>query len=1038
MRSKFKWIFTLLVALTMQFSFAQEKTVTGVVSDELGPVVGANVVVKGTSNGTTTDFDGNYSIKAKKGDVIEVSYVGMKEVITVGDANVYNVALAMQLDAVEVVGALGIKRKADEVTSSYTLVKNDEITQAAAPSAAQALIGKVSGLVITNTSNSVNGNYRIVLNGNRSITGNNEALIVIDNAISTATVFQSLPPEIIETVNVIKGAQGAVLYGEAGSNGVIIVTTRKGSSDEKLTVTLSSAIDFQSVSYLPERQTRYGAGYSGAYSSIENMSWGPEANGQIVPVGFPQADGSYIMAPYTGDEDNVREFFQTGTWLQNGVTVSAGSLEKGYATMSINRQDRDFVIKGDNFKRTNFSLRAGKQVGKVTVSGNASYYSQVQRSAYNGYNSVADGIAYGTLYESLFQASTTTPIALFENSGNDGRWTAYSPNPYWIRDNNRQNVTRDFFNGGLSFKYDFNEHINVVWNPNVQLTVTGNTISFAEYDDLYGYQTISQRSYFYDGSSTARNIYSDILLNFDYQLTETLGLKANIGNNIRDIYTKANNVGGYDFNTAGSFYNYDNILTPFTTSQTSNDWTRWKSASVFANVDLSFKDYLFLNVAGRNDWNSKLAKGNNSYFYPGVGLSFVPTKAFDLNGSFLNYAKVYASYTATGNASSVGAYAIDPIATIPSGFPMNGLAAYASNTSPTSANIKPERNFTRDIGLSLGFFNNRLTFDGQYYYTETKDLITQASASYASGVASALINVGELHNTGFNLDLGYTIVKGRDGSFEWSGKTNFSHYKTVVDKVSDSATEVNLSGGTSTGIYAVAGEAFPMIKAIDYMRDDEGHVIINTTTGNPTLTSAPVKMGQATPDYIVGLTNSFSWKGIKLTVVADYRHGGKILSYTNNTLSQMGLLPETADGGRAGGFIFPNSVVDTDGDGIYETNTSVVSGGNSYDTYSSFIQSYARTASNMVLDASAIKLREVSLSYGLPEKLLKGTGITAATFGVNAKNLLTWLPKQNKYYTDPEASDSQYSGSNGNGLGISSTSNYPMTRSYGFTLNLTF
>ncbi|MGV7107668.1 SusC/RagA family TonB-linked outer membrane protein [Flavobacterium sp. U410] len=1041
MRSKFKWIFTLLVALTMQFSFAQEKTVTGVVSDDLGPVAGASVVVKGTSNGTTTDFDGNYSIKAKKGDIIEVSYVGMKEEVAVGDSNVVNITLkAMQLDAVEVVGALGIKHKADEVTSSYTVVKNTEITQAANPNAVQALIGKVSGLQINTTSNSVNSQMRIVINGNRSLTGNNEALIVIDNAISTATVFQSLPPEIIESVNVIKGAQGAVLYGESGSNGVIVVTTKKGNGggEDKMTITINSAVDFQQVSYLPVRQTRYGQGWDGYQVAIENGAWGPEANGQMVPVGLPQADGSVIMAPYTGDSDNIKKFFRTGTWYQNGVSLSAGSLEKGYATASINRQDRGFVVDGDNYKRTNFSFSAGKQVGKLTVQGNASYYNASQENTY--------GTAGGnSLYENLLMAASTVPVDAFANSGNEGRWNSFFSSPYWMRDNQREKQSTDFFNAGLSLKYDFNENINLVWNPNVQVTTRGKqswTNAYNDPADLGASGGLQIRSEFFDWTRLDRSIYSDILLNFDYKLSEKFTLKANLGNNIRDVYFKMNQVGGQDLDVVGSFYNYDNILSPALASALTNDYTRWRTFSLFANVDLGFNDYLFLNIAGRNDWSSKLSKDNNSYFYPGAGLSFIPTKAFDLSGGVLNYAKVYGSYTGTGNSSAVGTYAIDPITSIPAGFPFGAISSYATQQNPTTPNIKPERNYTKDFGVSLGFFNNRLTLDGQYYYTTTKDLITRATASRTSGIQTAFMNIGELHNSGINIDLGYTPIKGKDGSFEWTGKANFMTYKTIVDKVTDDSDEVGIlfASATLVNIYATKGEEYPLIKGTAYQRDDQGRVIVDPVSGNPLKTSDFVNLGVATPDFIIGLSNSFSYKGVKLTAVGDFRYGGKFFSETKYQLAWTGNLVESAENGRSGGFIFPNSVVDTNGDGVYESNTSVITGGTSYSSYINYwgtSSGYSGVAENFVLDGTAVKLREVALSYTLPEKLLKGTGLASATFGVNAKNVFMWLPKENKYYSDPETNYND-TGAAYQAAGYASTSQYPATRTYGFTLNLTF
>lgn len=419
MRSKFKWIFTLLVAFTMQFSFAQQKTVTGVVSDDLGPVAGANVVVKGTTTGTTTDFDGNFSISAKQGDVLVISYAGSTQSVTVGAGNTYNVTLkAVELIDTVVVGVMGIKRKVDELTSTNQVVNAKEITQAGNPNVVQSLAGKVSGLQINTTNNGVNATTRIVLRGTRSISGDNQALVVIDNVISSASVLQALAPELIESTNIIKGMQGAALYGEQGRNGVIIVTTKKGDKDGKLRVSLNSSVDFESVSFIAQRQERYGQGWNGQHISYENGGWGAEMDGVVRPVGLAQADGTYIMAPYSPIEDNIKEFFETGTVFQNGLSISGGNINDGYVLLSANKQNTNFVVEGDELNRNSFLFKAGKKFGKWTVDGNVNYITQRTETTSSG------------LFTDLLQTATNIPIERFENSGQSGHWTSYYNNPY--------------------------------------------------------------------------------------------------------------------------------------------------------------------------------------------------------------------------------------------------------------------------------------------------------------------------------------------------------------------------------------------------------------------------------------------------------------------------------------------------------------------------------------------------------------------------------------------------------------------------------
>ncbi len=448
-------------------------------------------------------------------------------------------AEATTMDEV-VVTTMGVKRKKDDITYNYSQVKREELTQASAPNAVTALVGKVSGLQINTVSSSVNPVNRIVINGPRSITGDNQALVVIDNVISTATVLQSLPPDVIENVNVIKGLQGAALYGEQGRNGVIIVTTKRGSSAEsKLDISFKSSMDFQQVSYLPERQTRYGQGWFGEHIAIENGAWGAEMNGQLVPTGLPQADGSYIMAPYKGNSNNIKDFFQTGSVKQNTLTVSGGSVDNGYGLLSVGHLDNEFVVAGDELKRTNFLFKGGKRLNKLLVEGNVNYYTQSQRNTTAG------------LCSQLLQTPTNIPVDQFANAGINHHWTVYYRSPFWTRDNVRGLSRLDALNAQASLTYEVNKNITAVWRGNVRTnssSTTSYTNAFTAQDDIYN--STSNRiviSSFFDGTSFSRAIYSDLLLNFNYELTKDLDFSATVGNNIQDNYARANQVGGSRF-----------------------------------------------------------------------------------------------------------------------------------------------------------------------------------------------------------------------------------------------------------------------------------------------------------------------------------------------------------------------------------------------------------------------------------------------------------------------------------------------------------
>jgi TonB-linked SusC/RagA family outer membrane protein len=1033
-----------MLALTVQFSFAQEKTVTGVVSDASGTLPGANVVVQGTKTSTQTDANGKYSIKAKVGDMLVFTFVGMADATAkVGAANVYDVKLKEGKMLVDVViTGMNIKRKADAITSSYTLVKADELNRASAPNAVQALIGKVSGLQINTTNSSVGAENRVVLRNARSITGNNQALVVIDGAISSLGTLQQIPPETILSVNVMKGAQSAAIYGSDGVNGVIVVTTKKGGND-KFSVTFKSSADVSEIAYTPIRQMRYGQGWDGMHSNIENGSWGPEYDGSLQPVGMAQANGTFIMAPYVGNQNNIKDFFKTGFITQNGINISAGSLDKGYVNFALNRLENDFIVKGDNLKRNSFLFKAGKKVGKFSVEGNVTYITTNIKQAETN------------LYGSLLQAATNIPISAFENSGNDHRWTVYEDNPYWLRDNQRQILSNNNLAIITTLGYEFNKHLNVSYLANLR-TVTNDDLRYRnQFVDTngvlaatYGFNLPNTDAALLATTDFTRVFYGDLLFNFDYLLTKDISFKATLGNNIQDSYFKSNEVGGINFAIPG-VYNISNVLNPYTQSALvfdndagsrtlANRYSQLRKVGVFATADFGYKDYLFLNLTARNDWSSRFAKNNNSYFYPSAGISFIPTKAFDAikDNRILNYMKIGASITRVGNDSAVGIYGINQTAVTGIGYPF-GNNSYVQQTRPTFSDIKPEFVTTKEAFVNFGFLKDRVTLDLSYYISDTKDLITRRDVSYASDYINILDNVGSLQNKGYEIDLGFTPVKSEDArGFRWDNKLNFAQSKTTITALKNGLTSVSLRNPSSlAGIYADLGEEFPLIKGSTYLRDDMGRIIVDGS-GNPSIDAKQHILGKTTPDYIIGFTPSISYRGVKLSATMDYRTGHQFFASTKSDLSRNGSTIETAE--NRGGFIMPNSSYDYNNDGVYsanETNTTVVTGAGGTPNYINFVDKYYRLAGeNFVLDATAFKLREASLSYTFEPSVIKSTGLTALSIGINARNPLTLFAKQNRNYGDPEAAETS-----GNAAGYDVfNARYPAQSSYGFSLNLTF
>ena len=1069
MRSKFKWIFTLVLALSMQFSFAQDKTVTGTITDGKLPLPGANVVIKSTSKGVSADMDGKFSIKAKSGDVLVVSFSGYeKKSITVGSANTYNVALTASskvLEDVVFTGAMGIKRTRDAVVSAQKQIGAKELTQAANPSAIQSLTGKVSGLQINTTSNGVSAETRIVLRGNRSVSGNNQALVVIDNSVSSSEVLSQLPPDVIESVNVVKGAQGAALYGSQGVNGVIIVTTKKGTNKEKFTFGYNTSVDFENVSFVPNRQMDYGQGWGNGYnfdfpnatdprnastdfSPYENGAWGPSFTdpawaGTTVPVGLPQANGQFMTTKWEPIKDNIKKFFKTGVVFQNSFNFNIGGPDS-YVFFALNRQNTDFVVQDDKLVKNSFLFKAGKKVGKFSINGSMNYISQTTKQT------------SPDLFDDLLQTASNVPVEMFDNAANEHHWTVYAQNPYWSIAHVRNNKTSNIVNGSINLAYDFSKHISASYNANLQLVTreyqsyndgfsnVNYAYDFAPYND--GGNTtptyadlggLGVDSNYYENLSTSRNFYGDLMFNFNYDLNKDFNLKFNVGNNTQDSYYRSISQGGTGLDVPG-FYHISNVLSPQNPTTLAglgwgNSFIRERRVAGFTNVDLAYKDYLFLNATARIEQSSKI---KNAYFYPSVGVSFIPTKAIEglKDNSVLNYAKINASYTVVGNTSITAPYATNVLTSIPQGFPFGNTASLGYNPFPTNPNIKPEFVTTKEVGAQFGFFKDRITLEGSYYVADTKDLITNITTSSYSGGSGMTDNIGSLQNKGYEIDLGITPIK--TNNFKWDMKASYSTYKTVVTSLGSGATSVNLQSNSQIGIFAEVGEEFPLIKGTAYVRDANGNVIVGTN-GLPQTTSTFQKLGRGTPDYIVGFTNSFEYKGFKLTAVADLRVGASAYSFAKNILLFAGADLETAGYDRTLGYIFPG--VTTTG----AVNTTAAGAANNGGVTSYFTTTHRAIGEANVIDASALKIREISLSYALPKKLLAGTGLESLRFGVNARNPFVFLADgsflkarhglANNGYSDPEAANTS-----GNAQGIINIGQYPTTKTYGFTMNLTF
>ena len=798
-----------------------------------------------------------------------------------------------------------------------------------------------------------------------------------------------------------------------------------------MTVEVFSSLDFETVDYVPERQTRYGQGWDlgNGFENIiyENGGCGPEFDGQMVPVGLPQADGSFVMAPFsTRGADHIKEFFKTGITRQNSFSVSTGD-DEGYFRLGGRNVNTDFVIAGDQRKRNTFTLNAGKTLGKWSAAGSVIY----TNSTVERHN--------GNMYTQLLQTASNIPIEQFANSGNEGHWNAYFTNPYWNVQNQRSKGENNNFSltGDLGYSINDNISLKLVSNARIQ---EGNSLSYQNaYEEPANIvsETGANRSLISNFSfQNFRNsqYYTDFSVNLDYMLTDDISFNANLG--LNNQYFKASNtvVGGVNLTVPG-IYTTANLPDGPAPGSTGDSRSSSSRIGAFANLDFGYKDFLFVTLTGRNDWSSTLAKANQSFFYPSASLSFLPTKAFpSIKGDVLNYWKVTAAYVKIGNDGSTGAYAIQQLVNQAPIYPIGGENSFVVDRGITDPFLTPEFFTTYEFGMNFGLFKDRITLDASYSTFKGTDQINLVGASAASGIGLSRINIGETKGSALELDLGVKVIRTED--IQWDVNIGYSNSDNEVVKVSDQATEVALSTGGLAQSYAIEGQPFPVLQTAYYDRDDQGRVLIDAATGNPIQGTGIAIQGRTTPTDIVNLNTSFTYKNWSLQATMDYRTGHVFFSDTKSNMTWSGHAVETAQGGR-GPFIFPNSAINTGTaeNPVYEANTSVLSGGNQAGQYINWFGRYRNIGENHVLDATAFKVRELSLSYTLDAEALKHTFFENIRISATARNPFTVLPAENRGYGDPEGSFTT-----GNAQGITSIAqgNYPPTKTFGLGLNLTF
>lgn len=1020
-----------------------QSTVSGKVTDDSGESLpGVNVVIKGTTTGVTTDLDGNYQISIEEGATLIFSYVGFEsQEIAVGTRSTIDVTMSGVTELQEVVvTGYGIEIAPNRVTYQTEKIDAKDLMTAQQQVAAAGLAGKIAGMQVNVQNNGVKPQTQVLLRGLTSISQSNEAMFIIDGSIATSGAFNDLNPQDIASINVIKGPNASALYGSRAANGAVVVTTKQGSSNgERFVIGINSNMTFENVAYMPDFQTEYGIGWDGHYDPIENTNWGPRFDGRVRQIGPDFPEGYVLdeqMVPYEPIANNLLDFFQTGKTFQNTVSLS-GNDEAGSFYMSLGKTDTEGIVPDDKFERTTIRLNATKNMGQVKLGINSSFYTDET-------SVVGDEIGdqERPLYWFILNTPANIPLTSYKDWQNpesyahaDNFYNAYYQNPYWAIGTNRDNDKTNRLQGNINGSYDVAENINI----NARIGVNNLTRKGREWRDAQEYNGDIQcchspvTSFVRETESQFAEYNGNLLVSGTFQLSGDLMLNPTLGGAFVDTYFRTSTLRANNLSIPG-FYDISNGTGEL--QGTVNEEQK-RVLGLFADIKLGYRDWLWLNLAGRQDYTSTLPLTDNSYFYPSASISAVLTEGIPAlaNNRILSFAKVTLSNTTTFNDLPI--YALNERFFQPARFPFGSLNGFEVATTAVDGAIEKEKLNVWELGMNLAFLDDRIQFQGAVYRGVTNDLITFTTPSTASGANSFLTNIGQLTNEGIELSLGGRVAE--ISGIKLDANINFTSYETVVDEINPGdevdETAITTWGGGSYGIFAIEGETYPQLKAQAYSRDPLGRVIVDPNTGDP-VRGKVLSMGKVTPDYILGGTATAGWKGISISATFDYRTGHVYYEQGSDAMEFTGRSIESVSANRQD-FVFPNSVIEiTNADGVvtgYQENTNItVSNGR----MGFWQNAYNDIKENYVKDATAFKIRELAVNYTLPTALLDNIPLNKVTVGFIARNPVTILPEENNF-SDPEFNNTGgRAAASGNAIGIGGYFTSPPTRSYGFNISI--
>jgi TonB-linked SusC/RagA family outer membrane protein len=1071
-----KALLFVIALFTMALSFevsAQQRVITGkVISEEDNQgLPGATVLVKGTTVGTTTDLDGNYSINVPAGsNVLIFSFVGLKtKEESIGNRSVINLTLnidASQLSEV-VVTSLGIEREKKALGYAVSTVGEELIANRPEADVSRVLQGKVAGVNITATNGMSGSGTNIIIRGYSSATGSNQPLFVVDGVpfssgtnatngfttggATTSSRFLDIDPNNIENVSVLKGLSATVLYGDQGRNGVILITTKSGANKRRAAeVTVNQSLFSNTAASLPTFSQIYGNGFQ-QQPGLFFSNFGPRMDIGLttdhpIAVGtsraafpeffVPNADGTPSSTPirydYKAYEDVSSFFFKTGLVSNTSVQIAGSSDRTGYSA-SFGYTDDEGFIPGNNLKKYNFGLGINSSVTeKFSVNSSFTFartdlVSPPVNAAYGSGPSGGIPSAFAnTLYLPRSIDSANLPFENPNDRSNVGhRSNNDQVNPRWLTRNyvNSSQVNR-FFNS-TSLNYDFNDNLSVTYRLGLD-TYSETRENRYNKGGGGGVSTLINTGY-YKTQYISNTIWNqDLIVNFTKTLSDKLAFSALLGGNSRyDVYTQDGLVSTGQL--AFDLFRHSNFLQASSSDPLNGANMQYQQEErrmgVYANVTLDYDSYLFLNLSARNDWTSTVEPENRRILYPGVSVSFLPSEAFNWNSSTVNDLKLRLGYgTSAGFPTPYRTRNI--LNQNARSFQNAGGAIFQTQSVSTTLgnpNLTPELHQEVEFGVEATMFNNKLRFDLSLYEKNTRDLITNSPIDPATGFNQTLVNIGRIRNRGIEFQATATPIATASG-FSWESIVNFTLYRSVTMELTDGLEEIVYAGFTSLGNFAIPGKPFGIIKGSGFQRDEQTGQPVVLPNGDYQTAAELVELGDPNPAWTGSWINTFRYKGFFLNVMMEYRHRGVIFSNTVTATLARGVTKDP-DVDRELTFILPG--VKQDG----TPNDIQVTAANYF-----FNQYHTGADESNIFDGSAIRLRELSFGYDIPSSIISKTPFKRASVALSGTNLwfkaLNFPPNMN---FDPDVLGTGV----GNGLGFDFVTG-PSSRRFGGTVTLTF